>query len=164
MCSSCPMQEQIPNPIKNHRGTKNTDEKDISGHSVCPWFVWISFDLRRALAVHHDGIERLTLAEIDEVVRGRLIRVQLDEIFQSIRGDRRLNAPIEGPKVFCLAFAQFTVEVDEPSGCFRDSPGWNLRHHFAEVRPLVGDTAADEHEILGYGFASNLANASLEAK
>src|SRR4030095_3738486 len=63
-----------------------------------------------------------------------------------------------------IALPLFPVEVHEASCCFHDSPGWNLRHDLAEMRPLVGDTAADEHEILRDGFASNLANASLEAK
>src|SRR5262245_10319926 len=120
--------------------------------------------LRRALPVHDDGVERLTLAEVDKVVRHSLIGVQLDEIPEPLCGDRRLDTTVERAEVFGIAVPLFTVEIYQSSHCFDDSPGWDLRDDLSEMRSLVGDTAADEHEILRHGFASDLAHASLETE
>ena len=83
MCSSTHAEEQIPNRVHKPRRHEEHGENKSSVPSVSPWFVWIvriSFDLRRTLAVHDHGVERLTLAEVDEVVRRGVVCVQLDEV------------------------------------------------------------------------------------
>jgi hypothetical protein len=76
-------EEQIPNPKPQTPNPKKNPNPDGSAWDL-GFGIWdLGFgiwDLRRALAVHDDGVERLTLAEVDEVVRRGVVCVQLDEI------------------------------------------------------------------------------------
>ena len=69
--------------------------------------------LRGALSVHHLGSESLAFPEVDEIVRNRIFRSQLCEIFQRLGRNGRWQPTEEGSKRFAL-FATFPVQADKP--------------------------------------------------
>src|SRR5204862_5448057 len=96
--------------------------------------MWDLGFLSGALPVHNHGIERLALAEIDEVIWRRLRRVELDQILQPVSGNGGRDTAVERAEVFRFALPLLAIEVYQPACRFGDAPRRNLRDHLAEVR------------------------------
>src|SRR6266576_3431036 len=71
-------------------------------------------------------IERLALAEIDEVIWRRLHHVELDQILQPVSGDGGGDTAVERAEVFRFALPLLAIEVYQPARRFGDAPRRNL--------------------------------------
>src|SRR5688572_14552505 len=119
--------------------------------------------LRCALPFHHLGVERLRLAEVDEVLRRDVVRQHIGEILQPRRRERRRDAAEEGAEVL-LALPLLPVKIEQAIDGRGQAVHRDLRHDLPEVCALVGAPAANHDEVLRNGLAAHLADTALETE